>query len=246
MKKYNLKEFANEIRTKHPSSYDDLTDEKLVELWLKKFPEDLIKVQTTNSKTFNTILNKNVLLGGLLVVLLVILSLYLTRTKTSESKIVNFLAYDSDTIWLKNAYFEDDYFEDIYFSDSKLTQANAYDNAKFYIELCHRESKNEVLSNNSGFKPKELPVGKYEFRKEVGNSNWKPYSILSSGNLLCIVNCPDVFNCPEADKYDIVSGSKLNVTKTDENIYILEWQLNLANGKSVTGNYHGAINMMTE
>jgi hypothetical protein len=49
MKKYNVKEFANEIRTKHPGSYDDLSDEKLVELWLKKFPNDKEKI-TKNSK----------------------------------------------------------------------------------------------------------------------------------------------------------------------------------------------------
>jgi hypothetical protein len=44
MKKYKLKDFANEIRTKHPGSYDDLSDDKLVELWLKKNPEDRDKI----------------------------------------------------------------------------------------------------------------------------------------------------------------------------------------------------------
>jgi hypothetical protein len=44
MTRVTKNKFANEIRTKHPGSYDDLTDEKLVELWLKKFPEDRDKI----------------------------------------------------------------------------------------------------------------------------------------------------------------------------------------------------------
>lgn len=42
--KYTVKEFAREIRKIYPRDYDDLTDEKLVELWLKKYPNDKEKV----------------------------------------------------------------------------------------------------------------------------------------------------------------------------------------------------------
>jgi hypothetical protein len=44
MKQYTEKEFANNIRSKYPGSYDDLSDVDLVELWLKKFPRDRNKV----------------------------------------------------------------------------------------------------------------------------------------------------------------------------------------------------------
>jgi hypothetical protein len=42
--KYSIKEFAHEIRKIHPGHYDDLSDSKLVGLWLKKFPADVDKV----------------------------------------------------------------------------------------------------------------------------------------------------------------------------------------------------------
>lgn len=48
MKKYTVSEFAYKIRDKYPKIYDDLTDSKLVELWLNKNPQDspLIKKET--------------------------------------------------------------------------------------------------------------------------------------------------------------------------------------------------------
>ncbi|MBN8837690.1 MAG: hypothetical protein J0I09_10540 [Sphingobacteriia bacterium] len=41
---YSISEFAQEIRKQYPGDYDDLTDAKLVELWLKKYPNDKNKV----------------------------------------------------------------------------------------------------------------------------------------------------------------------------------------------------------
>lgn len=46
--KYTVTEFAKEIRKLYPGEYDDLKDKKLVKLWLKKYPEDLKKVDFTN------------------------------------------------------------------------------------------------------------------------------------------------------------------------------------------------------
>jgi hypothetical protein len=43
--KYSINEFAHEIRKIHPGHYDDLSDNKLVALWLKKFPADVDKVE---------------------------------------------------------------------------------------------------------------------------------------------------------------------------------------------------------
>jgi hypothetical protein len=45
MKQYTKSEFANEIRQKYPNSYDDLSDQNLVELWVKKHPDDKDKIR---------------------------------------------------------------------------------------------------------------------------------------------------------------------------------------------------------
>jgi hypothetical protein len=42
--KYTVNEFAAKIRNLYPGDYDDLPDEKLVELWLKKHPNDRERV----------------------------------------------------------------------------------------------------------------------------------------------------------------------------------------------------------
>lgn len=49
--KYTIDKFANEIRKKYPKDYDDLSNSKLVELWLKKYPEDKIKVDLKQKKS---------------------------------------------------------------------------------------------------------------------------------------------------------------------------------------------------
>lgn len=38
--RHSVEEFAEELRKKFPESYNDLNDKDLVELWVKKFPED--------------------------------------------------------------------------------------------------------------------------------------------------------------------------------------------------------------
>jgi len=37
---FTVKQFADKIRIKYPNVYDDISDNELVELWLKKFPND--------------------------------------------------------------------------------------------------------------------------------------------------------------------------------------------------------------
>lgn len=49
--KYSINEFALEIRNQYPNDYDDLSDEKLVELWLKKYPEDWSKITFNKTPT---------------------------------------------------------------------------------------------------------------------------------------------------------------------------------------------------
>jgi hypothetical protein len=52
--KYTISEFAKEIRKLYPGDYDDLTDSKLVELWLKKYPKDIDKVDLNKKETINS------------------------------------------------------------------------------------------------------------------------------------------------------------------------------------------------
>ena len=40
MSKFTVKQFAKKIRDKYPYSYDDLSDNELVRLWLEKYPND--------------------------------------------------------------------------------------------------------------------------------------------------------------------------------------------------------------
>jgi hypothetical protein len=51
--KFTVKEFAQEIRKLFPRDYDDLSDDELVTLWLKKYPEDAKKLDP-NTLTPNT------------------------------------------------------------------------------------------------------------------------------------------------------------------------------------------------
>jgi hypothetical protein len=50
--KYTLEGFADEIRKLYPGDYDDLSDEKLVKLWLKKYPNDSDKVSLNISQNY--------------------------------------------------------------------------------------------------------------------------------------------------------------------------------------------------
>ena len=40
MEVYSIDQFAKKIRKKYPTSYNDLSDEELVQLWIKKYPKD--------------------------------------------------------------------------------------------------------------------------------------------------------------------------------------------------------------
>jgi hypothetical protein len=48
--KYTITEFARGIRNRFPGDYDDLMDDELVELWLRKYPEDRNKIKTNSNQ----------------------------------------------------------------------------------------------------------------------------------------------------------------------------------------------------
>lgn len=50
--KYTVSEFAKQIRNLYPGDYDDLNDTNLVELWLKKYPNDINKIKINNEPVY--------------------------------------------------------------------------------------------------------------------------------------------------------------------------------------------------
>ena len=56
--KYTVQEFAQQIKKLYPDDYDDLTDEKLVELWLKKYPSDKDKIEFNKTPMYSTVLSE--------------------------------------------------------------------------------------------------------------------------------------------------------------------------------------------
>jgi hypothetical protein len=84
MKQFTKTQFANKIRTKYPGSYEDLSDDKLVDLWLKKFPNDSYKVIDNESSsfqdvnTFKEITNYLLMWIGIVVCVLSAVSLFIS------------------------------------------------------------------------------------------------------------------------------------------------------------------------
>lgn len=65
--KYTIDEFAREIRKAYPNDYDDLSNKKLVSKWLKKYPNDKLKVELKKNSIgiFRIILIVLAIFGGL-------------------------------------------------------------------------------------------------------------------------------------------------------------------------------------
>jgi hypothetical protein len=51
--KYSVDEFAGEIRKSYPGDYDDLNNERLVDLWLRKYPDDIDKIYLEDDEYFD-------------------------------------------------------------------------------------------------------------------------------------------------------------------------------------------------
>jgi hypothetical protein len=82
--KYSISEFAKQIRDLYPGDYDDLSDEKLVELWLKKYPKDIDKVELKkeNNTDNDSIISKKRITRFIIKTVIVITILYLIYLKT--------------------------------------------------------------------------------------------------------------------------------------------------------------------
>jgi hypothetical protein len=68
MKQYTISEFAKKIRVQYPGSYDDISDKKLIELWLKKYPKDkehIIEESNSGNSWFFYLIVIALIAGGL-------------------------------------------------------------------------------------------------------------------------------------------------------------------------------------
>jgi len=68
--KYSIKEFAQEIRKTYPNDYNDLSDDELVHLWLKKYPKDKNKIDFSKKEktSFNFLWILFIIVGVFLLV----------------------------------------------------------------------------------------------------------------------------------------------------------------------------------
>ena len=80
MKQFTKTQFANKIRTKYPGSYEDLSDDKLVKLWVRKYPNDEEFIINDNMES-----NSNSLKWPLIIILGLIL--FLTNPSLSKHKV---------------------------------------------------------------------------------------------------------------------------------------------------------------
>ena len=65
--KVSIKKFAKKIREDYPGDYDDLMDDELVELWLRKYPEDRNKIKSNSNQEMasNNLYLSNSIVGNL-------------------------------------------------------------------------------------------------------------------------------------------------------------------------------------
>ena len=80
--KYTVDEFTKKIRKLYPGDYDDLSDSKLIELWLKKYPNDINKVDLNQSKV--PVKRKNYT-GYVLIIILLVLAI-ITKPDSEKHK----------------------------------------------------------------------------------------------------------------------------------------------------------------
>jgi hypothetical protein len=84
--KYSVTEFAQEIRKLYPGDYDDLSDNKLVELWLKKYPNDVEKINLYKNEKESPIIYPKSKLGGRIFKTVMVLGVVIISYFTNPSK----------------------------------------------------------------------------------------------------------------------------------------------------------------
>ena len=74
MKKYTKSQFAKNIRNKYPGYYDNLSDDKLIKIWLEKFPKQQENIIESDSTIGN--IGKHLFFGvGVIIIGVIVFSL---------------------------------------------------------------------------------------------------------------------------------------------------------------------------
>jgi hypothetical protein len=96
MKKYTESEFANKIRDKYPDAYDDLSDDELLKIWLRKYPNDeelinFYNVHYEEEETSDGIWNGiKKLVVFIFIILIIFFGInYISNNADSESSLIN-------------------------------------------------------------------------------------------------------------------------------------------------------------
>ena len=245
MKKYTIEEFAVQIRIKYPNAYDDLEDDKLIELWLKKFPNDEEKIIFESDGDELVVpqkSNKRKYFWGIVLLILFALTRGLISNgvfKDSDFIDKNELIYDNDKVELKYGVVSNSSFDELYlFENQPVLESNgepSYDgnisNNGIYIELCHWTKNTESLNIENDDLLNDLPIGHYTF-KDKNLGNWKSFTITDMG-----------FSTPKFSSdsltIEIISGT-MDISKNKEE-YAIDFQFDLNNGKKLSGFFEGPL-----
>lgn len=256
MKKYTTKEFAADIRNKYPGSYDDLTDSQLVELWLKKFPQDKDKIteniSTDKSQPQKWLTTRNILLAvlilGSIIARVAIWNIGKNESKTNEEFLLSvppesYVIYDGDTTELNYGYI-DKSLSKLCLYENEVKNDNplyAYqENNGMLIELCHWSFSGGPLKPDQMISLSELPSGEYRFQQYDGSDNWSPFTITDF--LFYNDRLRDEFFDKTVDpfKNDVISGT-LSIVKEDEDYYTINWEYTTKSGKLNKGHFLGQL-----
>jgi hypothetical protein len=247
MKKYTIEEFADQIRSKYPNSYDDLDDDKLIELWLKKFPNDGEKIIFESYEDESGAPKKSnkwkYLLGILLLILFILQRGIITSGALKDSDFFtdnnkNYIKYDEHRSGLNFGAISNYYFDRLYLfeEDPELEESNKsigyglnilYNGVCF--ELCHWTKNTESLDIEDADKLTEFPVGHYTFNGK-SNGNWQPFTITD------IKFSTSKYT---SDSSAIISGT-LDISKNAEE-YNIDFHFEYNNGKVTSGNFKGPL-----
>jgi hypothetical protein len=245
MTKYTTEEFADQIRCKYPNAYDDLDDETLIQLWLKKFPNDeekiILELYEEESGTPKKSNKWKYLWAILLLILFVLFRILITSGVLKDSYFIdkNELIYDNDKVELKYGVVSNSSFDELYlFENEPVLESNgepSYDgnisNNGIYIELCNWTKNTESLNIENDDLLNDLPIGHYTF-KDKNLGNWKSFTITDMG-----------FSTPkfssDSSTIEIISGT-MDISKNKQE-YAIDFQFDLNNGKKLSGFFEGPL-----
>ena len=240
MRKYTIEEFADQIRIKYPNSYDDLEDDKLIELWLKKFPNDEEKIIFESGAPKKS--NKwKYLWVILLLILFALFRSLITSGELKDSDFINKneLITDYGKVELKYGVVSNSAYDELYlFEKQPVLESNgepSYEknlsNNGIYFELCHWTKNTESLNIENTDLLNEFPTGEYTYNGK-SQGNWQPYTITDIS-----YSTPNFLS--DTSKNEIIWGT-LNISKNNDE-YTIDFEIKYYNGDVTSGNFIGPL-----